>query len=432
MPKLSAKKSGGKSHNKSFRLRKATIEKPFTRRYRTEVAVTKLINKQKTLWNTGMDSSEWFTHKGTILWTFQQYGVSEFFIPKSPTIDENGATIIEEEVCPASRDSIDIDAEVQSWMARKKREEQAMYRQILGAISLLPDNDGRDQKVIDCRIRHIERQGTIKASLVDMKKEITNQEKQRRTICETFDDKLKDCAVAIAKCFHEQFVRDYEELLSEFRFREFFIRVDEVNSNRDVGQTKSIQSLQEIQLVRYSNRVDFSDNMRHFDTLLSKHEGVGGVMDDETKKYYLFQSVKESDFPDSFAKAIDTLVTLDKITSEETRLTYDKFLSRIMTLHRQSDLEETIEANSITRSSTEHSDQIASVKHTNKTDKKGKSKEIDLTKITCYACGLKGHFRGAPECRGKKTTAGTVSSDKEVLSLETEFSKATANGKKGK
>jgi hypothetical protein len=279
--------------------------------------------------------------------------VESFFQPAYRSVtDEHGVTTMipnEEEACPASRDPIDIDEEVRLWMARKKREERVMYRQILAAISLLPDNADRDQKLVDSRIRHIERMGKIKSSLPDMIKEITMQEKNRRGICETFDGKLKDCASAIGKCFHEQFLRDYEYLLSNYLFREFFVRVDETNSNSDVGQTKSVQSLQEIQLARYSNRVDFCENMRHFDTLLSKHEGVGGVMDDETKKYYLYQSLKDSDFPDTFSDAIETLVNYDKITSAETRLTYDNFLSRIRTLHRQSDLEEIIEANSNSR-----------------------------------------------------------------------------------
>jgi hypothetical protein len=54
-----------------------------------------------------MHSSEWFTHKGTILWTFQQYGVSNFFIPAHRSIiDEHGQTIqvpVVEEACRRGR-----------------------------------------------------------------------------------------------------------------------------------------------------------------------------------------------------------------------------------------------------------------------------------------------------------------------------------------
>jgi hypothetical protein len=432
MPRSSAmKQKAVKSSTQGLKLRRAVTEKPFSRRYRTEVAVTKLTNKSKTLWNAGMDCSEWFTHKGTILWTFQQFGVSNFFLPAERSYEVvNGVTVqlptVEEE-CPASRDPIDIDAEVELWRLRKTRIEKATYREILAVIELLPDTPERDQKVIDTRIRHVERMGKIKSSKEDMVKEVTHQEKDRKAICETFDGKLKDCATAIAKCFHEQFLRDYEYLLSAYRFREFLIKVDEINSNQDVGQTKTVQSLQEIQLARYSTRSEFSDSIRHFDTLLAKHEGVGGSMDDETKKYYLFQSLKNSNFPKTFSEAVQALVVYDNICAAQLRLSYDAFLSQVMTLHRKSDLEEIIEANS--GSHTAASAEIASIKHTNKNEKKGKTREFDPSKVTCYACGKKGHFRGAPECKGKKEKTSSSDSDSEPLNLETEFVKATKKGK---
>jgi hypothetical protein len=254
------------------------------------------------------------------------------------------------------------------------------------------------------------------------------QEKNRSDKCEYHDSKLEKCATVAAKTFNEQYLRDYEVLLREHKFREFWFRVDERESNKCVGQTKCIQAHQEIQYFRFASTLDFDINLRHFDMLLMKYEGVGGVMDDETKKYYLYSSFKNTDYSSSFMNSVDAFINYEKHSPQTAKLSFDLYLNEIKKIHQESNLEEQMEANSGVNASS-NSEQIAVVKHTNKAEKKGKPKPVDKSSITCYACGLKGHYRGSKECKGK---VASNSDDTNTLSLEDEFKKAAAIAKKGK
>jgi hypothetical protein len=426
MTKTSATKKVDKTPVKGYRVGRPVNDKSFSRKYRTIMSVSDLNKSTKSLWHTGMNSSEWFSYKGTILWTFQQHGVHEFFV-SNPAV--SSVDLIVEKKCPASRDPIIIDDAVDLELNFKKNEEMEVYSKIKSAIDLLGPGKQRKSKKLEARVRHLEREGKINESKSDILRAFESKEKNRSEKCDLFDSRLEKCATVVAKTFNEQYLRDYEQLLVACKFREFFFRVDERESNKCVGQTKCIQALQEIQLARFVSTLNFDINLRHFDMLLKKYEGVGGVMDDETKKYYLYASFKFTDYPPTFMNSVEAFVNFEKIAPASAKLSFDKYLNEIKKIHQQSNLEDMMDANSGVNASS-NQDQLAVLKHSTKIAKK--NKPVDKAALKCFTCGQKGHFRGAPECKGSKKKSKTSSSDtseEAPLNLEAEFTKGSGKGK---
>jgi hypothetical protein len=361
------------------------------------------------------------------MWTFQQSGVHDFFVGSLVVYSVDD---IEEKQCLASRDPIDIEESVVKDIAIKHQLESDTYRKIKDAINLLRAGRARTTKKLEAHVRHLERQGAIEEMRSSVRKSFEYLEKNRSDKVEQFDSKLKDCAMVAAKTFNEQYLRDYESLLRENKFREFWFRVDERESNKCVGQTKCIQALQEISLYRFVSVLDFDINIRHFNMLLEKYKGVGGVMDDETKKYYLYASFKNTDYSTTFMKRADSYVNFDKVGPRSGKLSFDLFLNGIKDIHQETNLEDVMEANSGIDASSNNQDQLAVIKHTSKVAKK--NNPLDKASLKCFTCGQKGHFRGAPECKGSKKKSKISSSDtseEAPLNLEAEFTKGSGKGK---
>ena len=251
-------------------------------------------------------------------------------------------------------------------------------------------------------------------------KEFQGREKYRLEVRKDYETKLKECAVAISKCFDEQFLRDYEGLIQTNQFRRFFVEGEAFNINKNVGQTGVIQAYQQIQSVRFSRETHFIDSMIHFDSLLDKHEGAGGAMNDETKKYYLYGSLKGSDYPAPFLISLETLVNHDKVAALEAKLSYENFVNRVKLLYSESELEAQMDANVGHSSSARSEERVTVVKHSNKATKV-------RSDVVCFGCGKKGHFKS--KCPATKTTSGE---EEPKTSLVNEFDKTIASKSKGK
>jgi len=86
--------------------------------------------------------------------------------------------------------------------------------------------------------------------------------------------------------------------------------------------------------------MDFLDVKQLFDLLLSDYESEGGTLNDETKKFYLYWSLKNSDYSLSFLESMDALVRQDRIKISSARLSFEKFFNRIEGLYMDCNTEE--------------------------------------------------------------------------------------------
>ena len=111
------------------------------------------------MWHSGMSSTDWYTFRGTILWTFQQHGISEFFIPNPPFAA--GAQIVEV-ACLANEVPINVLAMTAASLAGKRNAEIDLHQTILGAVvAALVPGDEMDRKLMEVEIRHMERMAAI-------------------------------------------------------------------------------------------------------------------------------------------------------------------------------------------------------------------------------------------------------------------------------
>ena len=403
---------------KTYKLPRAVVEKPFSRKYETILATTK--SSRKAVWHSGMSSTDWYTFRGTILWTFQQHGISDFFIPNPPLAA--GAPIVEVE-CLAGEVPINVLAMTAASMAGKRNAEIDLNNQIQGTVvATLEPGDELDRKLMEMDIRHMERMAAITEQETTILKEFQGREKYRLEVRKDYEDKLKECAVAISKCFDEQFLRDYEALIQTKQFRRFFVEVEAFNINKNVGQTGVVQAYQQIQFIRFNRDTLFMDSMIHFDSLLHKHEGAGGAMNDETKKYYLYGSLRSSNYPATFLSSLETLVNQDKVADIAVKLSYENFVNRVKLLYSESELEDQMDAYIGHSSSAGSKDRIATIKHSNKA-----SKTASRPDVICFGCGKKGHFKN--KCPAAKTTSVEEEPD---TSLVNEFDKTISSKSKGK
>jgi hypothetical protein len=256
------------------------------------------------------------------------------------------------------------------------------------------------------------------------------RESTRESGRNSWDEKISSCYKVLLVCFEAQYLRSFSEMLDHKQFRLFFAHIDSSNSFLNTGSIAQIQAYNECMGFKFVKEVPLlQDNLLHLDTLHTKHEALGGVFDEQSKKYILHKAIKNSFYDKFFKESVTLCYTMDEAIPLEARISYHIFILRVKEAWIKFKVEETLEVNSSSsNSSAKKSDKVEKinvVKHSNKAVTKPKSNagKKDLSSITCFACQNKGHYKGAKECPLYKPK--TSSNDVQEVNLSTEFAKST-------
>jgi hypothetical protein len=279
----------------------------------------------------------------------------------------------------------------------------------------------------------------IEQQLINKVAEITSDEKRtyaqverseqiRESGRDKWDEKISNCYKVISICFHTQYIRHYNDMLTNKHFRRFWSTIDSTNSYFNTGSVTKFQASNEMNAFKFNPDFDYlEDNLLHLDTLILKYTSLGGTIDDEEKKFILSKAIKESAYNEDFKELVRLTAAMDETQPVVDRLSYEDFVLRTRDHYTKTCVSETMNRNAssskvkILRSGP--GKQINVVKHSNKASNKPQSsdkKAKDKSKITCYACNQKGHYRGDKACPMYKSKEAQAE-----VSLSKEFAKST-------
>jgi len=260
--------------------------------------------------------------------------------------------------------------------------------------------------------------------------QVERSEQIRESGRDKWDEKITNCYKALLVCFHSQYIRHHNEMLSNKQFRRFWATIDATNSYFNTGSVTKFQASNEMNAFKFNPDFDYlEDNLLHLDTLILKFTALGGTIDDEEKKFILSKAIEECSYNEKFRESVRLTAVMDETVAVVDRLTYEDFVLRIRDNFTKNSVVETMDRNTSSgRTKNLKSKHINVTKHSNKAISKPQSngkKSKDLSKITCYACNQKGHYRGNKTCPMYKTK-----DQQGEANLSKEFAKSTADDSK--
>lgn len=383
--------------------------------------------KKIKLWQAGMDNTEWFTHRTSIIYQFEQHGVREFFINPLPLA---AGVAPQELVCKYSDVPMDIDAEVQINIGNRimdAGETRGLLIQLLDdMVNLDPADRARELFKIDQQ--HINKVAEITMDEKRIFAQTERSEQIRESGRDKWDEKISNCFKVLLVCFHSQYIRHHNEMLSNKQFRRFWATIDATNSYFNTGSVTKFQASNEMNAFKFNSDFDYlEDNLLHLETLILKFTALGGTIDDEEKKFILAKAIEECGYSEKFKESVRLAAVIDETIPVVDRLSYEDFVLRIRENFTKNSVVQTMDRNTssgkakILRSGP--GKQVNVIKHSNKAITKPQSNEKkskDLSKVTCYACSEKGHYRGNKICPMFKTKE-----QQGEVSLSKEFAKST-------